>query len=58
MASEIHEQSAQVDAEGALRPIVHAVLPLAEAQRAHEMVAASEHFGKVVLDVRGGKSRS
>ncbi|HVR30577.1 MAG TPA: NAD(P)H-quinone oxidoreductase [Thermoanaerobaculia bacterium] len=36
---------------GELRPIVHAVLPLAEAQRAHDMVEASEHFGKVVLAV-------
>jgi putative PIG3 family NAD(P)H quinone oxidoreductase len=36
---------------GELRPIVHSVLPLAEAQRAHEMLEASEHFGKVVLAV-------
>jgi NADPH:quinone reductase-like Zn-dependent oxidoreductase len=36
---------------GELRPIVHAVLPLAEAQRAHDLVEASEHFGKVVLAV-------
>jgi NADPH:quinone reductase-like Zn-dependent oxidoreductase len=25
------------------------VLPLAEARRAHEMMEASEHFGKIVL---------
>jgi NADPH:quinone reductase-like Zn-dependent oxidoreductase len=37
--------------EGRLRPIVHAVLPLAEARRAHEMMEASEHFGKLVLAV-------
>ena len=37
---------------GELRPIVHTVLPLAEAQRAHDLVEASEHFGKVVLQVR------
>jgi putative PIG3 family NAD(P)H quinone oxidoreductase len=36
---------------GELRPIVHAVLPLGEAQRAHDIVEASEHFGKVVLQV-------
>jgi NADPH:quinone reductase-like Zn-dependent oxidoreductase len=36
---------------GRLRPIVHAVLPLAEARRAHEMLEASEHFGKIVLRV-------
>jgi NADPH:quinone reductase-like Zn-dependent oxidoreductase len=37
--------------EGRLRPVVHAALPLAEARRAHEMMAASEHFGKIVLRV-------
>jgi len=34
---------------GRLRSVVHAVLPLAEARRAHEMMEASEHFGKIVL---------
>jgi len=37
---------------GALRPIVDRVLPLADAQAAHERVEASAHFGKVVLRVR------
>lgn len=36
---------------GRLRAVVHAMLPLAEAGRAHEMMAASEHFGKIVLQV-------
>jgi NADPH:quinone reductase-like Zn-dependent oxidoreductase len=36
---------------GRLRPVVHAVLPLAEARRAHQMMEASEHFGKIVLSV-------
>jgi NADPH:quinone reductase-like Zn-dependent oxidoreductase len=36
---------------GRLRPVVHAVLPLAEARRAHEMMEASQHFGKIVLTV-------
>jgi len=34
-----------------LKPVVHAVLPLAEAARAHEMMERSEHFGKIVLQV-------
>jgi putative PIG3 family NAD(P)H quinone oxidoreductase len=38
-------------ASGALRPIVHATLPLERAQQAHEMLEKSEHFGKVVLVV-------
>jgi putative PIG3 family NAD(P)H quinone oxidoreductase len=37
---------------GRLRPVIHAVLPLAEAARAHRLVQASQHFGKVVLRVR------
>jgi NADPH:quinone reductase-like Zn-dependent oxidoreductase len=37
--------------EGRCRPVVHAVLPLADAPRAHEMLERSEHFGKVVLRV-------
>ncbi len=37
--------------EGKLRPIVHRVLPLAEAAEAHRVVKASTHFGKVVLRV-------
>jgi NADPH:quinone reductase-like Zn-dependent oxidoreductase len=32
-----------------LRTVVHATLPLTEARRAHEMMEASEHFGKIVL---------
>jgi NADPH:quinone reductase-like Zn-dependent oxidoreductase len=34
---------------GALTPVIHATLPLAEARGAHETMEASRHFGKVVL---------
>jgi len=37
------------DAGSALRPVVHEVLPLAEAGRAHEMLAFGAVFGKLVL---------
>ncbi len=37
---------------GAIRPIVDRVLPLEQAQAAHDVLEASEHFGKVVLQVR------
>lgn len=36
---------------GRLRPIVHEVMPLADARRAHETMEASRHFGKIVLEV-------
>ncbi len=37
--------------EGKLRPPIYAVLPLAEAPRAHRMMRDLEHFGKIVLRV-------
>jgi NADPH2:quinone reductase len=37
---------------GEIAPQVDRVLPLEEAQQAHELVQRSDHFGKVVLKVR------
>lgn len=34
---------------GAITPVIHAVLPLAEIRDAHRMFEAHEHFGKIVL---------
>ena len=36
---------------GEIRPVIDRILPLAEASEAHRAVAASEHFGKVILRV-------
>ncbi|MFC0865064.1 NAD(P)H-quinone oxidoreductase [Sphaerimonospora cavernae] len=34
---------------GAIRPVVHATVPLAEAADAHRMLEAGEHIGKILL---------
>lgn len=36
-------------AEGAMRPVIHRVLPLAEAAGAHRIMEAGEHIGKLLL---------
>jgi len=38
-------------AAGRLRPVIHTVLPLAEAAEAHRLMKSSAHFGKIVLRV-------
>ena len=35
--------------DGRLKPVVDAVMPLAEARAAHERIEARQQFGKVVL---------
>lgn len=35
--------------DGRVRPVIHARLPLAEAQQAHELLESGEAFGKVLL---------
>ena len=39
-------------ARGTIRPVIEAVVPCAEAERAYDMVASDRTFGKVVLDLR------
>ncbi|HEY0143574.1 MAG TPA: NAD(P)H-quinone oxidoreductase [Thermoanaerobaculia bacterium] len=56
-----HEKAALVEAflarfgshlkAGHIRPVIHEVMPLARAADAHRLMAASEHFGKIVLSV-------
>jgi NADPH2:quinone reductase len=38
-------------AQRELKPVIHAVLPLAEARQAHELMAANANTGKLVLQV-------
>jgi NADPH2:quinone reductase len=34
---------------GAIDPILHALMPLAQVREAHRMMEAREHFGKIVM---------
>jgi len=34
---------------GAITPVIHTVLPLAEVREAHRIFESREHFGKIVL---------
>ena len=36
---------------GRIRPVIHQVLPLERTDEAHQLMAKSEHFGKIVLKV-------
>ncbi|MBI4916082.1 MAG: NAD(P)H-quinone oxidoreductase [Acidobacteria bacterium] len=40
-------------ADGRLRPVIDRVLPIERVAEAHRAMAASEHFGKIVLTVTG-----
>jgi NADPH:quinone reductase-like Zn-dependent oxidoreductase len=37
---------------GALRPVIYQELPMAQADEAHRIMAASTHIGKIVLYTR------
>ena len=45
----VREQVWPLVADGQVRPVVHAVLPLDQAARAHTMLESGEVFGKVLL---------
>jgi len=39
---------------GRIRPVIHEVLPVSQWKEAHRLMAASEHFGKIVLSGAAG----
>jgi putative PIG3 family NAD(P)H quinone oxidoreductase len=43
---------------GAVRPIIHASFPLAEASAAHELMESSQHMGKIVLTLQPTRNQS
>jgi NADPH:quinone reductase-like Zn-dependent oxidoreductase len=44
-----YREAMQLFFDGRVSPVIHSVLPLQEARRAHEMLEAGEVFGKLVL---------
>jgi len=51
LAAELTERVIPLLEDDRLRPIIHQVMPLAEARAAHELVAANLNFGKVVMSL-------
>ncbi|MDB5669148.1 MAG: NAD(P)H-quinone oxidoreductase, partial [Alphaproteobacteria bacterium] len=41
---------------GEIRPVIHAIFPLAQAAEAHALMDSGEHVGKIVLEVREGRA--
>lgn len=52
IAAALREHVWPLVASGAVRPVIHQVLPFAEAAEAHRQLEAGLHIGKIVLDVR------
>jgi len=58
LAAEIADNAWPFVEEGALRPEIDRVYPLAEAAEAHRRMEAGEHIGKIVLEVGSHESAS
>ena len=51
IARELQQQVWPVLAAGRCAPLIHEVLPLAQAVQAHRLMESSAHIGKIVLQV-------
>jgi putative PIG3 family NAD(P)H quinone oxidoreductase len=51
IAAALKERVWPLLASGAIRPVIHAVVPLEGAAAAHRLMESSEHIGKIVLEV-------
>lgn len=52
IVAEVRKNVWPMIADGRVRPVVHTVLPVAEAAAGHELMESSAHIGKIVLQVR------
>ncbi len=55
LARSLAEKVWPLYASGAVKPVVHATFPLADAAKAHALMETSAHIGKILLDVGGGR---
>ena len=53
---EFRDEALPLFADGTFKAVVDTVLPVSDVVRAHEMIDSREHFGKIVLDVKGDHS--
>jgi NADPH2:quinone reductase len=53
IATDLHANVWPLLESGAVRPVIHTVLPAAEAVAAHALMEAGQHIGKVVLQWEG-----
>ncbi len=51
IARQLHDRVWPLVASGAVRPVVHAKFPLADAAAAHRLLESGTHIGKVVLTI-------
>lgn len=51
LTADVEKQVWPLLTDGRLKPVVYQILPLAEAGRAQQLMARSEHTGKIVLEV-------
>ncbi len=49
LADQIREKVWPLVTAGRIKPVIHASIPLANAPRAHEILEAGAHFGKIIL---------
>jgi putative PIG3 family NAD(P)H quinone oxidoreductase len=51
IAASLQDEVMPLLASGAVKPVIHATFPLAQAAAAHRLMESSNHMGKIVLEV-------
>ncbi len=49
IAQQLQQNVWSLLANGTIKPIIHATFPLSQAEHAHQLMASSQHIGKIVL---------